>query len=87
MDILLVELTSVLITPGPTRGLWMMVLYCDDVHPLLYSHAFYFDVALLADVLYMFILTVWLRVRVRTGGGPVRRRKISFEKVALMLVP
>ena len=53
MDTLPVELTSVLITPGPNCGLWMMVLYCDDVHLLLlYSQAFYIVVALLADVLY-----------------------------------
>ena len=53
MDMLLVELTSVLITPGPICGLWMMVLYFDDVHLLLlYSQGFYIVVALLADVLY-----------------------------------
>ena len=50
---LLVEPTSVLITPGPICGLWMMVLYCDDVHPLLYSHAVCTEMALLADVLYV----------------------------------
>ena len=32
-------------------------------------------------------LTVWLRVRMRAGGLPVRGRKISFEILAFMLVP
>ena len=52
------DLSSVLITPGPNSGLWMMVLYCGDVQPLksfvcraAVAASDYTEIALLADVL------------------------------------